>query len=142
MTCTECNEPIPFEDDIKVMVIFQDGRIEEHCKHNPFDESDSSIIATLSSRDCYRKYRTRLALLSDVVDVKTIIDTALARNLAELSGYLLPDDRIERIVADVAKIQDEQPQMPASWVFVTALFMELDTYGTPGAAEPKGFHTA
>ena len=57
MICTQCKDPIPFEDDISVRVVRKDGSFEQHCKHNPFDETDPSIVAILGSVDCYERWR-------------------------------------------------------------------------------------
>lgn len=61
MTCTECNETIPFhEEHIKVRVAYSDERgVEEHCPHNPFDEQDPAIVAILGSRDCAEKWLSK-----------------------------------------------------------------------------------
>ncbi len=58
MTCTECNEAIPFYDeDVTVRVVYSDGRgIEKHCHHSPFDETDPYILAVLGSQDCAQKW--------------------------------------------------------------------------------------
>lgn len=66
MICTECNEVIPFEDDVTVRVVYSDGRgVESHCKHNPFDESDPAIIAILGSKDCFNQWTRQQAALAN-----------------------------------------------------------------------------
>lgn len=60
MTCTECEEAIPFyEEDVTVRVVFRDGHVEERCQHRPFDENDAGITAILGSRDCFLRYAQR-----------------------------------------------------------------------------------
>lgn len=61
MTCTECNQPIPFhEEHIKVTVIYSDDRGEQqHCPHDPFNEKDPAIVAILGSRDCAEKWHSK-----------------------------------------------------------------------------------
>jgi hypothetical protein len=59
MKCTECDEPIRFvEEDGTVFVIYSGNPpvIEQHCHHNPFDETDPTILAILGSEDCTRKW--------------------------------------------------------------------------------------
>lgn len=58
MKCTECDEVIPFyEEDVTVRVVYSDERgTEQHCHHNPFDESDKAIVAILGSRTCYDRW--------------------------------------------------------------------------------------
>jgi hypothetical protein len=57
MTCTECNDIIPFEtEDVTVRVVFKDGHTERHCHHKPFDIADPNIEAILGSAHCADVY--------------------------------------------------------------------------------------
>lgn len=58
MKCTECDEAIPFEEDVSVHVAYSDGRgVQRHCKHNPFDETDPAILAVLGSHECLDRWQ-------------------------------------------------------------------------------------
>ena len=61
MTCTECSQPIPFEEEhIKVRVFYSDERgVEEHCPHDPFDEEDPAILGIFGSKSCAEKWLSR-----------------------------------------------------------------------------------
>lgn len=63
MQCTECNEPIPFnEEDITVYVVYGDKRgTESHCHHHPFDASDKAILGIFGSRFCLTRWKDRHA---------------------------------------------------------------------------------
>jgi hypothetical protein len=61
MICAVCKDPIPFFDEhVVVKVVYEDGRVNVHCQHRPFDESDPAIIAVIGSQDCYDRFLDEL----------------------------------------------------------------------------------
>lgn len=57
MICTQCDAEIPFTvEDVTVWVVWADGRFELRCHHNPFDQTDPTVVAILGSKTCAEQW--------------------------------------------------------------------------------------